>query len=86
MSDNEKSDYSEENASDNEDFHSTILLPFQFEPEQKKIYCNESDEKKTKPIHTSAINLLHIKIENLDWCKCGHWKNEVREIDCLCRR
>ena len=33
---NEESDYSEENASDDEDFRSTILQPFQFEPEQKK--------------------------------------------------
>ena len=27
-----------------------------------------------------------IKIGNLDWCKCGHCKNEAREIDCLCCR
>ena len=33
---NEKSHCSEENTSDNEDFHSTILQPFQFEREQKK--------------------------------------------------
>ena len=32
---NEESD-SEENTSDNEDFRSTILQSFQFEPEQKK--------------------------------------------------
>ena len=32
----EESDYSEENTSDNEGLHSTILQPFQFEPEQKK--------------------------------------------------
>ena len=30
-----ESDYSEENTSDNENFHSTIHQPFQFEPEQK---------------------------------------------------
>ena len=30
---NGKSDYSEENKIDNEDFFSTILQPFQFEPE-----------------------------------------------------
>ena len=28
--------YSEENISDNEDFRSTILQAFQFEPEKKK--------------------------------------------------
>ena len=33
---NEQSDYSEENTSDNEDFQSTILQPFQDGPEQKK--------------------------------------------------
>ena len=27
-----------------------------------------------------------IRIGNLNWCKCGHCKNEVREIDCLCCR
>ena len=32
---------------------------------------------------TSAANLLHIGIENLNWCKWGHCKNEVKEIDCL---
>ena len=32
----EECDYSEENTSDNEGFRSTILQPFQFEPEQKK--------------------------------------------------
>ena len=32
---NEESDYSEENTLDSEVFHSTILQPFQFEPEQK---------------------------------------------------
>ena len=42
---NEEMDYSEENTSDNEDFHSTILQPFQFEPEQKKMCGNENHEK-----------------------------------------
>ena len=32
---NEESDYSEEYTCDNEVFRSTILQPFQFEPEQK---------------------------------------------------
>ena len=44
---NEESDYSEENASDNEDLRSTILQPFQLEPEQKKMCGNESREKET---------------------------------------
>ena len=26
------------------------------------------------------------RIGNLDWNKCGHCKNESREIDCLCCR
>ena len=34
----------------------------------------------------SAVLLLHIRIGNLDWCKCRHCKNEGKEIDCLsCR-
>ena len=40
-----ESDNSEENKSDNEDFCSNILQPFQFELEQKKICGNESHEK-----------------------------------------
>ena len=44
---NEASDYSEENTSDNEDFRSIILQPFQFESEQKKTCGNESHEKET---------------------------------------
>ena len=36
---NEDSDYSEGNTSDNEDFRSTILQPFKFEPEQEKKVC-----------------------------------------------
>ena len=66
---NEESDYSEENTSDDEDFRSTILQPFQFEPEQKKTCGNESHEKETtetKHIHSSATDLLHIKLGNLD--------------------
>ena len=33
---NKESDYSEKNTNDNEVFRSTILQPFQFEPEQKE--------------------------------------------------
>ena len=43
-------------------------------------------KKKTEHIHASAADLLHIGIENLDWCKCGPCENEAREIDCLCYR
>ena len=42
---NKESDNSEENTTENEDFHSTILQPFQFEPEQKKTCSNGSHEK-----------------------------------------
>ena len=34
---NEQRDYSVENTSDNEEFHSNILQPFQFEPELKYV-------------------------------------------------
>ena len=32
------------------------------------------------------LDLLHIRIGNLDWCKRGHCKNKAREIDCRCCR
>ena len=63
----EESYYPEEKTCDNEVFRSTILQPFQFETEQKKTCGNESHEKETKHIHTSAADLLHIKIGNLGW-------------------
>ena len=64
---NEESYYSEENICDNKVFCSTILQLFQFEPEQKTTCGNQSHEKETKAIHASAADLLHIRIENLDW-------------------
>ena len=83
---NEESYFSEEDTCDNKVFRSTILEPFQIKAEQKKKCGNESHEKETKHIYASAANRLHIRIENLDWCKYRHFKNERREIDCLCCR
>ena len=54
---NDESDYSEENTSDNENFPSTILQPFQFNPEQKKQCGNESYEKEIKHIHALTADL-----------------------------
>ena len=42
--------------------------------------------RKKLNIRAPAPNLLHIRIENLDWCICRHCKNEVRDIDCFCCR
>ena len=53
-----------------------FFKPFQIEPEQKKTSGNESHEKETKYIYASAADLLHIRKGNLNWCKCGHSKNE----------
>ena len=64
---NEESDYSEENICDNKVFRSTVLQPFQFASEQKKKCGNESHKKEAKHIHTSAADLLHIRIGNIDW-------------------
>ena len=47
---------------------------------------DESHEKETKHIYISATDLLYFRIGNLNWCKCGLYKNEAREIDCLCCR
>ena len=58
-----------------QDFPSIILQLFQFKPEQKKTCGNEIHEKETKHSHTSAADLLHITIGNLDWCAreaCHH--------------
>ena len=52
---------------------------------KSRLEC-ELQEKKTKHIHASAADLLHFRIGNLDWCKCGLCKNKAREIDCLCCR
>ena len=41
---------------------------------------NESHEKETKHIHDSAPYLLHIRLGNLNCCKCGHCKNEAKEM------
>ena len=81
---NEENDYSEENASDNEDFRTTCLQPFQFEPEQEK--SNWNHEKETEHSHASAVDLSGIRIGNVSWCKYGHCKKEAREIDFLCCR
>ena len=84
---NNESNYSEENASDSEDFHSNYLQPFQFEPEKKK--SNGNHKKETKHSHASRASqpiYQNIRIGNVDWCKCGYCKKEVREIDCLCCR
>ena len=79
---NEESDYSGENTCGNKVFLSNIFRPFHFESEQKKTCGNGSDEKGTKYIHPTAADLLHIRIGNLDWCKCRR-KNKAGEIDCL---
>ena len=58
----------------------------QFEPEQKKACGSESHAKKTRHIYASAADLLHIRLGNLNWCKCGRIDNQAREIDYLCYR
>ena len=56
---NEKSDFSEENTSDNENFHSTILHPFHFEPEQKKRVVLRAIRKKLN-IFTLQLPIYYI--------------------------
>ena len=72
---NEGSDYPEENTRDNEE----LMWG-------KKCVVMRAMRKKTKHIHASATDLLHIRIGSLNWYKCGHCKNEARKIDCLCCR
>ena len=68
---NEESDFSEENTCNNEVFPSTIL---------------HHRQKLNIPFSCRFITYSVIRIGNLDWCKCGHWKYEATEIDCLCGR
>ena len=75
----EESDYSEENTSDAtiKSFAPLFFNHFSLSLNKKKACGNETHEKETKHIHASAADLLHIKIGNLDWCKCGHCKNKA---------
>ena len=50
---------------------------------RKKPVVMRAMREKPYVIHASAADLLHIRIENLDWCKFGHWKKEARVTDCL---
>ena len=52
----------------------------------KEVCGDMSYNKETKHIFTSAANLLHIRIRNLNLCKCKHCKSEARETYCLCCR
>ena len=42
-----------------------IFQPLQFESEEKKTCGNESHEKETEHIYSSAADLLYIRIEKL---------------------
>ena len=55
---NYESDYSEENASDSEDFRSTYLQPFQFDSEKEK--SNGNHEKEKKHSHASRASVASI--------------------------
>ena len=66
-------------------FAQLIFNHFSLSLERKK--SNENHEKETKHSHASrasAADLSDIRNGNVDWCKCGCCKKEVREIDCLC--
>ena len=83
---NEESDYSEENTSDNEDFRSTIFNHFSLSLNRKKRVEMRAMEKKQNIFTLQLPILWHIRIRNLNCCKCGHCKNEARETDSLCCR
>ena len=69
-------------------FAPPILNHFNLNLNRKKRVVMRAMRKKLNifklHIYASADDLLHIRIGNLDWCKCGHFKTETREIDCLC--
>ena len=45
----------------------------------------ESHEKNVFTLQLPIHYILY-QNKNIDWCKCGHCKNEAREIDCPCCR
>ena len=54
---------------------------------KKRVVMMRAMRKKLNiAIYASATDLLHIRIGNLNWYKCGHCKNEARETDCICCR
>ena len=57
-----------------------------FSLNRKKRVVVRALPKKSKHIYASAADLIHIRIGNLNWCKCRHCKNEAGEIDCPCYR
>ena len=63
-----------------------LVNDFSLSLNRKKTCGKESQLKKAKHIHASSVDLLHIRIGNVNWCKCGHCKNEASKIDCLCCR
>ena len=82
---NEESD-SEENTSDNEDFHSTILQSFQFEPEQKKCMVMRAMTKKLNifMLQLRIYDILDYKIPtgaNADIAKTKQDYLSCREVD-----
>ena len=56
----QESDYSEKNISCNEDFHSTILQPFQFKLQQEKTCCYYSHEKETTEAVVRRYSSKHL--------------------------
>ena len=81
---NEESDYSEENMCDTtiKSSASPFFNHFSLTVNRKKRVVMKTMRKKIN-IQVSVADLLHIRIKNLDWCKCRNCKNETREIGCL---
>ena len=55
--------HSEENASASEDFYSTILQPFQFEPERKKTVDNEKEATQAV-VSRNSLKWMFLKISH----------------------
>ena len=56
--------HSEENASASEDFYSTILQPFQFEPERKKTVDNEKETTQAV-VSRNSLKWVFLKISQI---------------------
>ena len=81
---NEESDCSEEYTSDNENFHSTILQPFQFEPTKKQKCGNESHEKETTETIVRRYYSKYVLLKVLQESTCA--KNNLSKRDQLYRK
>ena len=63
-----------------------IFNHFSLSLKRNKVMETTRKKKNSHASRASQPIYQNIRIGNVDWCKCGYCKKEVREIDCLCCR